>query len=150
MIDPAALAVFGIGKLVKNEDMAFTGENLFEALLFTDALVGGLKLATRRERPNGGNYSFPSGHAAGSFAVATVLANLHGPLVGVPAYLIAGLVSFSRIDSNEHHLSDVIFGASLGTAIGWGVSAFHKKEDLHLFMTPIVGKEKGVALNGIF
>ncbi|EKD41837.1 MAG: Phosphoesterase PA-phosphatase related protein [uncultured bacterium] len=146
VLDPLALAVFGVGKIVHNEDMAFTGENLFEALLFTDALTGGLKLAFRRERPNGGNYSFPSGHAAGTFAMATVLETLHGPWVGIPAYAVASLISFSRIDSHDHHVSDVVFGAALGSAIGWGTAHFHKHENQHLFFVPSVGQTSGLTM----
>ncbi|MFA4873845.1 MAG: phosphatase PAP2 family protein [bacterium] len=128
ILDPAAAAVWGIGKLIKDDDVAFTGENLFEALIFTQALTAWTKLVADRQRPNGGKWGFPSDHTAEAFSVATVLAALHGPYAGVPAYLIAGFVGFSRIDSNAHYLSDVVMGAVIGTAVGWGVTRFHKKE----------------------
>ena len=40
----------------------------------------------------------------------------------MPAYLLAGLTGVSRIHDNKHYLSDVIFGASLGIALGRGFS----------------------------
>ena len=40
----------------------------------------------------------------------------------MPAYLLAGLTGASRIHDNKHYLSDVIFGASLGIALGRGFS----------------------------
>ncbi len=146
IMDPMALLFFGLGRATHNEELAFTGENLFESLVLTQAVTAGLKFAFQRERPNGGNYSFPSAHAANFFAFASVMANLKGPIYGIPAFAAAGLASFSRVDANVHHVSDVVFGAALGAAIGWGTSHFHKKEDRHLFLAPMVGSAKGVSL----
>lgn len=84
ILDPAALVVWGAGAIAHDEKVQVTGETLVEGLLFTDAMLGGLKLAFRRTRPNGGNYSFPSGHAAGFFDVATSLQTLFGWKAGVP------------------------------------------------------------------
>lgn len=150
VLDPAALAVFGAGEIFHNEKLSAAGETLFESLIFTDVMTGGLKLAFRRARPNGGNYGFPSGHAAGSFAIATVLETLYGPKFGLPAYALAGLLSYTRIDSNAHNLSDVVFGAALGSAIGWGTARFHKKEFPRFFVTPVVSNAQGVAFTYLF
>jgi undecaprenyl-diphosphatase len=61
--------------------------------------------------------SFPSNHAANTFAVATVLFRLH-PLAGALGLLVAALVSYSRIYVGVHYPSDALGGALLGTAIG--------------------------------
>jgi membrane-associated phospholipid phosphatase len=63
--------------------------------------------------------SFPSGHSASAFAVATVFAQRYSKHRWVPfaAYGVAGLVGFSRISSNSHFLSDVGFGSMLGFSI---------------------------------
>lgn len=142
--DSAALGVFGIGRLAHKETLAFTGENLVEALAFTEAMTGGLKLGFRRDRSNGGSYSFPSGHAARTFAAAAVLETLHGPAAGIPAFLAAGFISYSRLDANEHHVSDVVFGAALGSAIGWGTTRFHKSENPKWALAPLSGEAKGI------
>lgn len=144
VLDPAALAIWGAGKLSHHDKLALTGETLLEALLFTDAATQGLKWAFRRERPNGGGHSFPSGHASTTFAVATVLEVLYGPKAGLPAYVVAGLISFTRIDSNAHFASDVLFGAALGSAIGWGTAYFHKRENPRFFVTPAVAGAYGL------
>ncbi len=61
-------------------------------------------------------YSFPSGHAAGVFALA-VLAGLRWPRLRLPTLLGAGLASLSRVYLGHHYPSDVVAGAILGTAL---------------------------------
>jgi len=144
--DTSAAAVWGVGLISKNETLNLTGESMVEALAITEATVGIFKVSARRERPNGGNYSFPSGHVARTFAVASVLETLHGPAIGVPAFLLASFVSYTRIDSDAHYLSDAAFGAALGSAIGWGVAKFHKPGDRLLFVTPTFGEINGLSV----
>jgi undecaprenyl-diphosphatase len=60
--------------------------------------------------------SFPSGHAATSFAGAVILAYLFRR--AVPALLaLAALVAFSRVYVGVHYPLDVIAGAALGAAV---------------------------------
>jgi membrane-associated phospholipid phosphatase len=63
-------------------------------------------------------HSFPSGHAATSFAVAAVLAAAW-PRAGWVFYLLAVMVGVGRVLSASHHLSDVLAGALLGLLVGW-------------------------------
>ena len=42
-------------------------------------------------------------------------------------FTLAGFVGLSRLSYNNHFLSDVIFGAALGTAVGRGVARIQKK-----------------------
>jgi len=63
-------------------------------------------------------YSFPSGHATTSFGLAwVVITSYPSPLVAVGIYLLAFLISFSRIFVREHYPLDVLFGAVLGSLI---------------------------------
>ena len=146
VIFPFAIGTFGTGVLFKNEGIAFLGENLTEALLFNEAMTGGLKIIFNRHRPNGGKYSFPSAHSSTWFTIATVFESLYGPVVGIPSYLLAGMIAFSRVDSNSHFVSDVVFGAALGTAIGWGTTRFHLNENQKFFISPMVGSTSGLSV----
>lgn len=113
---------------------------LLAADAYADSAVVGLavKAVTRRERPsdvppgesfentffNGGKSpfhgsSFPSGHAAGAFSVATVVATRYRNHRWVPwvMYGMATAISFSRVTSMAHFPSDVFLGAALGYTI---------------------------------
>jgi membrane-associated phospholipid phosphatase len=86
-----------------------------------------LKAATGRDRPDvprllplPHSSSFPSGHAATSFACATVL-GAAVPRWRVPLYLLATLVAWSRAYVGVHYPLDVVAGAALGLAVGWAV-----------------------------
>ena len=58
--------------------------------------------------------SFPSGHAQTIFTVATVLA-IAMPRLSLAFFLIAATVAASRVVISAHYVSDVIFGAFVGT-----------------------------------
>ena len=99
-----------------------------------------LRTATRRLRPAdvpaNGNFSdtwfdagtnplkakgsFASGHAASAFAIATVIARRYPRRRWVPwvAYGTAGLITFSRVSTGGHFLSDTFFGTALGYSVG--------------------------------
>ncbi|MEI8105221.1 MAG: phosphatase PAP2 family protein [Actinomycetes bacterium] len=66
------------------------------------------------------SHSFPSGHAATSFACATVLASLI-PRWRLPVIALAAAVAVSRLYVGVHYPSDVIAGALVGAAVGVGV-----------------------------
>jgi membrane-associated phospholipid phosphatase len=88
------------------------------ALAVTGAAVGTLKLVVKRDRPDGGRHSFPSGHAAASMAMAPVITRHLGWRFGLPAYALAAFTGMGRIQERRHHLSDVVWGASIGLAAG--------------------------------
>lgn len=68
------------------------------------------------------SYSFPSGHAALSFALATSVSLSSGTwYVAVPSLLWASGVSVSRVWLGVHYPSDVLAGAVLGAGIAVGV-----------------------------
>jgi undecaprenyl-diphosphatase len=58
-------------------------------------------------------HSFPSGHAATSFACATVLSVIE-PRLRVPAFALAVLIALSRLYNGDHFPLDVLAGAALG------------------------------------
>ena len=91
------------------------------AMVTNGILTEAMKRGFGRKRPNGSCCkSFPSGHTSHSSTIATIVNELYGDQIGIAAYCLAALVAASRINDNKHYLSDVIFGAGLGTAVGRG------------------------------
>jgi len=70
--------------------------------------------------------SFPSGHASAAFCASAVLARRSK--LGKLWYLVAGIVSCSRIHVRLHHASDVAAGASIGLLLGKAVSKLLPKD----------------------
>ncbi|MGZ8741084.1 MAG: phosphatase PAP2 family protein [Gaiellaceae bacterium] len=65
--------------------------------------------------------SFPSGHAATSFAAATML-SFAFPRLAPFLYVLAAGVAFSRVYVGVHYPLDVLGGALLGVLIAAGLS----------------------------
>lgn len=63
------------------------------------------------------DYSFPSGHTAASFAVATVFYKRYKKWF-FPILFISILISFSRLYLTVHYFSDVLAGAFIGVLSG--------------------------------
>jgi membrane-associated phospholipid phosphatase len=120
---------------------------MLHSLILTDLTTGILKLSFDTTRPNGKSHGFPSGHTASSFAVAAVVEETYGEAYGILAYTFAGLVAWHRIDNRNHDLSDVIFGACLGTVIGKSVSSRHLERLEGVTIRSYSDPEQG--LNGI-
>lgn len=70
-------------------------------------------------RSIGGFGSFPSGHTAAAFSVATVYAERYRNHRWVPwvAYGLASVVGLSRLNAQAHFPSDIVFGAALGFSV---------------------------------
>lgn len=114
-----SLGTFAVGRAVKNDKASHLGMDLLRAQILSESMVQPLKYATHRERPDGSNHlSFPSGHAAITFAGATVLERHLGWKQSIVGYSVASYVAASRLHDNVHFLSDVVFGAALGTIAG--------------------------------
>ncbi len=65
--------------------------------------------------------SFPSGHTITAFALA-VACTAFSPKLGWFLYPLAVLIGISRIYIGVHYPFDVLYGAALGTLLGWIVS----------------------------
>jgi len=66
----------------------------------------------------GGKYSFPSNHAANSFAFATVLSYFYDKNKTF-IYILASTIAFSRVYVGVHYPLDIIFGSIIGYIISW-------------------------------
>jgi membrane-associated phospholipid phosphatase len=132
--------------------------DMLDASIVNLAYTEVLKLAVGRERPNGQDQkSFPSGHTSNAFTLATVAERHYGWKLGVPAYLIAGVVGASRIQQDKHHLSDVLAGATLGYIVGRTVVRVNSRplegavRGASIQVSPILGRDvRGVRVTVVF
>ncbi len=130
-----------LGRLGGNGHVKEAGWLGLQAIAHTQVFVFGIKQTTNRERPldhdghgsfwKGGN-SFPSGHAATSFALATVFAYAYRDHIAVPitAYSLASVVAASRLSAQRHWVSDIFVGGSMGFLIGRYVYKNHHDPNL--------------------
>ncbi len=89
-----------------------------ESYATAGAVTLGLKYSVHERRPDGSEHSFPSFHAASSFAAATFIEKRYGGIAGIAAYTAAAFVGWTRIETREHWVRDVVAGAAIGTASG--------------------------------
>jgi membrane-associated phospholipid phosphatase len=125
---PGALLVFGAA--TQNAHAVEVGRLSAEAELNTEVVVEALKYITNRQRPNASNnQSFPSGHTASAFALASVIAGEYHdkPLIVFGSYGFATAVGLARIGGLNHFPSDVLVGAVIGELIGRYVVHHHAK-----------------------
>ena len=142
-------AIYAIGRLRHKQHAQTTGLLGLEAVGDSIVMVEILKYATERPRPTfsggkvrdhnadgqffAGGTSFPSGHAAAVFALATVLSERNSDKRWVTplAFGCASLVGVSRISMRMHFPSDVFVGAALGYMIGRHVahSKWNSRQD---------------------
>jgi membrane-associated phospholipid phosphatase len=121
-----ALTVYAVGRVARSRATARYGADLVRAQFVSGIITDGLKVAVRRRRPDGGRYSFPSGHTASAFATAAVTYRHFGPKAGIPAFVLASYIGSSRVTDFKHFPSDVLFGAAVGIAAGRAVSVHHR------------------------
>lgn len=114
-----SVGTYAFGRVFNKPKVSHLGMDLLRAQAITELLVQPLKFATHRERPDGSNFqSFPSGHAAATFAAATVIERHLGWKGAAIGYGIASYVAASRLHDNVHNVSDVVFGAAVGVIAG--------------------------------
>jgi membrane-associated phospholipid phosphatase len=133
----AAVTTYVVGRAKDKPKVSHVGMDLIEAIAISEALVQPLKYATQRERPDGsGATSFPSGHAADTFAFATALERHLGWRGAVPAYMFSSYVAISRLPANRHWLSDAVFGSAVGIIAGRTVTRHGRDFPVTLVVVP--------------
>ncbi len=63
--------------------------------------------------------SFPSGHTASSFSVVAVVLVRCNVFWLIPVFIMASLISFSRLYLRVHYLTDVLAGVVVGLVCGF-------------------------------
>jgi membrane-associated phospholipid phosphatase len=142
-IQMAAMALLGLaGYLWGRRGLMLLGRDGLLAVAASGLLTQIIKHLVGRPRPRMGNaswevlgpsfnsdlHSFPSGHAATSFALAVVLANRF-PHLAPLFYAVAAFIACGRLLGNSHYLADALGGAALGLAVGWLMVLFFRRRE---------------------
>ena len=142
----ASVGLWAVGRYIvpgegepKTNKWSHIGFDLMRAQIVTQTFTQAMKYTVRRDRPTGECCAFPSGHASSAFAAAAVLERHFGYRGSWPALLGATYIATSRLVDNRHFLSDVVFGAALGTAAGWTVVGIHGRDQYALQPVPVRG-----------
>jgi len=134
---PVLIGFYAVGAAVDDYNAKTVGLDGFSASVISALTTSVFKGIAGRERPNtglgphhwdpfGGGQSFPSGHATGAFAFASVIAaHYESTWVATTAYTIASLVGVARIEQDAHWTSDVIAGGLIGGLIGHHLVEFN-------------------------
>ncbi len=130
-LSAAAGGIFVTGLVTHNEHATQTGIRSAEASIDSVILYAALKAILARQRPYtgpgegkffSGNWtdgSFPSGHAAFAWTLATVMAREYPNWpMRILMYGVATAVSTTRVTGGEHFPADVFAGSVLGFGVG--------------------------------
>ena len=98
----------------------------FGSISLLAAMVLLIKFRVKRKRPEGewgriyrfsDPHSFPSGHAARAFLIATIASGLGPPSLALALWIWAPLVALARVAMGVHYLSDIVAGALFGIVV---------------------------------
>jgi hypothetical protein len=144
---PVLTGVYALSHWCEDDKLHEFSKAAFSAYGLSAMYTVAIKGITDTQRPTTefqhGHYGFPSYHASSTFCLAAVIDEYYGWQVGVPAYVLAGLVGWSRIDQREHDLSDVVFGSILGFVIGKTVACAHLEHYSGFRVTPTYDPASG-------
>jgi membrane-associated phospholipid phosphatase len=89
-------------------------------------VVLAIKFTIRRKRPEGewgqiyrftDPHSFPSGHTARAFLIATIASGLGPAWLAIALWIWAPLVGLARVAMGVHYVSDIVAGMLLGILV---------------------------------
>ncbi len=135
VIPLGALAVtyFSDDELGQKQWYRNTGLNL----LLTSVARLGFNETKLGERPNGGEYGFPSGHESFVMSGAAFLGERYGWKWGLPAYAGAIYVGYVRVHRDKHHFRDVLASG----ALSYGVALLTVTPEQATHLAPVVGPD---------
>lgn len=151
---PVLAGFYAYGRLANDYNAQTTALDGLSASILSALVTSTIKGIVGRARPFTGlgphhfsplqgDYSFPSGHATGAFAFASVIAaHYDSPWVDASAYGVAGMVALARVHLNAHWASDVVAGGLIGGLIGHHLVEFNRRlRAEHSAFVPTIGSD---------
>jgi len=148
--------LFTAGMLDRSSTLSGAGERITESVVLAAALTGlgkgiagralpGVKTSEEFQwdrgfhRGNGPFVSFPSGHTAAAFAMASAITeetsdwqSSFEPYVGPAAYAGASAIALARIYQRVHWMSDLPLAIAIGTWSGLSVESHSRHKRTHI------------------
>ncbi|GAC1418752.1 MAG: hypothetical protein NVS9B7_00230 [Flavisolibacter sp.] len=116
---PLVLLIYAF--YIKKRNIKIIGFQLLASILLSTVVITTLKNVLKRPRPyeldplihklsSGGGFSFPSGHTADAFVMATGITLVvdRWPLLLIPIWIWAFIVAYSRVLLGVHYISDIM------------------------------------------
>jgi membrane-associated phospholipid phosphatase len=148
--------LYGTGVVIRDPWLRETAVLAGTAIIVSTVVTRVIKPVVGRARPyvNAGNgafhmfslqddyNSFPSGHTVAAFSLSSVLAaRIDRPLATIGLYGLACLTALSRVYTDEHWFSDVVFGGIFASAVGRSLVLWHEarepdRESFRIFPGP--------------
>ena len=126
-----SLAALLFGPLDKGETRALRWLALIGAMIGYLLVVEGLKAVIWLPRPGqfevGKHSGFPSGHTVPAFVVACLVAAIY-PRWQVPAFAMAILVGYARVEVMAHFAYQVVASGIFGSIIGVRIAAWRARK----------------------
>lgn len=162
-----ALALYLGGEWAGNKELSSLSSTVLQSMLTAGLTVMGLKLIFHRVRPEEQTYfdpyqfrgpsfrnqnlSFPSGHSAMAFSIASsVSAYYEDPLyLAIPLYSLAALTAWQRVYDQKHWPSDIVMGGLIGVFVGRKIAKWQKEKDQRISLSPalLINGQLGIGMS---
>jgi len=164
VVAPSLFLYYIYGKISHNKKAKYTALIGLEGFILSGIFTNIIKYSAHRSRPYTGDtpdswggpsfslsddyLSFPSGHSTAAFALATIFTNEYNTrFCSFLFYSLASLTAISRINDNDHWVSDVFFGAVIGYATSRALISIHTQKNNRFGVSPYInGKSLGITV----
>ncbi|MEC4005933.1 phosphatase PAP2 family protein [Flavobacterium sp. SUN052] len=129
-----------VSTFIWNDDHTKPTWQFVKAYASATILEQALKHIVQKPRPDGSdNYSFPSGHTTSAFSGASFIQRRYGWKYGIPSYILASYVGYTRIQAKKHDGWDVLAGATIGIGTSYLFTKPYQKTKVDVTLNKISG-----------
>ena len=153
--------LYGTGLLIHDPWLRETAVLAGTAIIVSTLVTRVVKPVVGRARPyvNAGNgafhmfsldddhNAFPSGHTVAAFSLSSVLAaRINHPFATIGLYSLATLTALSRVYTDQHWFSDVVFGGIFAASVGRSLVLWREADDREVHSLHVVPSPNRIVL----